>query len=150
MPYALCTYNKPLLIVLNNFHSTFLRPSYVPIGRVANFQTLVWDIRLFVIPPTLLLLFYIWLNPRLFGTFNRKTTTKHPKIQEFRIYFAKKFCGLRQKREKCSHPADSSCAWAGLWPAVTHTLSASRSFQTFLEHNVGNPSYKLVSYLFKI
>ena len=41
--------------------------------------------------------------------------------------------------EKRLHPVGSSCAWAGLWPAVPRTLSTSQSFQTFLKHNVGNP-----------
>ena len=49
-----------------------------------------------------------------------------------------KFCDFKQKGKKHFNPA-GSCAWAGLWPAVTRTLSTSQSFQTFLKHNVGNP-----------
>ena len=49
--------------------------------RVANFQTLVWDFRLFVILQTFLL---------IFGTSYYKTTSKHPKIQKYLLYFAKK------------------------------------------------------------
>ena len=109
--------------------------------RVANFQTLVWDLRLFVILPTFLLLFYECLKPRLFCKSHHKTTSKHPRIQEFWLYFAKKFCDSRLKWEKLPHPAGSSCAWAGLWPSVMRTLSTSRSFQTFLKHNVGNPDW---------
>ena len=107
--------------------------------RVASFQTLVWDLRLFVILQTFPLLFFICLKSRLFCTFHHTTTSKQSRIQKFLLYFARKFCDSRQKREMRPHPAGSSCAWAGLWPAVTHTLSTSRSFQTFLKHNVGNP-----------
>ena len=111
-------------------------------NRVANFQTLVWDLRLFVILQTFRPLFYIRLKPRLFCTSHHKTTTsKHPKIQEFWLYFAKSFCHLRQKRKKRPHPAGSSCVWAGQWSAVTRTVSTLRSFQTFLKHNVGNPAF---------
>ena len=111
--------------------------------RVANFQTLVWDLRLFVILQTFLLLLYICLKPRLFCTSHHKTTSKHPRIQKFWLYFAKAFCNPRQERGKPLHPAGSSCAWAGLWLAVTRTLSASRSFQTLFKHNVGNPGCPL-------
>ena len=41
---------------------------------------------------------------------------------------------------KAPHPTGSSCAWAHLWPAVKTMLSTSRSFQTFLKHNVGSPA----------
>ena len=79
-----------------------------------------------------------------------KQTTKHlitklpARTLEFKNfeYFAKKFSDTRQKREKHPHPASSSCAWAGLWPAITRALSTSRSFQTFLKHNVGNSAEK--------
>ena len=57
--------------------------------------------------------FYICLKPRLFGTSHYKTTSKHLKIQEFLLYFAKKFCNFRQKQEKRPHPTGSFCAWAG-------------------------------------
>ena len=59
------------------------------VNRVANFQTLVWDLRLFVILQTFLLLFCTCLKPRLFCTFHHKTTSKHPRIKEFWLYFAK-------------------------------------------------------------
>ena len=45
--------------------------------RVANFQTLVWDLRFFVILQTFLLLSYICLKPRLFCISYHKTTSKH-------------------------------------------------------------------------
>ena len=48
------------------------------------------------------------------------------------------FCEPRQKQEERPFSAGNSCAWAGLWPVVTLTLSTSRSFQNFLRHNVGN------------
>ena len=83
---------------------------------------------------------YICLKPRHFCTSHHRTTSKHSRIQEFWLYFAKKFCDPRQKREKSPHLAGSSCAWAGPWPRVTCTLSTSRSFQTFLKHNFGNPT----------
>ena len=82
--------------------------------------------------------FYICLKPRLFCKSHYKTTSKHPRIQDFWLYFAKKFCNFRQKQEKCPYPVGSFCAWAGLWPAITHTLSTFRSFQTFWKHNVSN------------
>ena len=66
--------------------------------------------------------------------FYHKTPSKYLRIPVFLLCFAKKFCGPRQKREERSVPAVISCAWAGLWPAV----STSQSFQTFLRHNVGN------------
>ena len=49
-----------------------------------------------------------------FCTSHRKTTVKHTRIQEFWLYFEKKFRDLKQKREKRLHPAAFSCAWAGL------------------------------------
>ena len=67
-----------------------------------------------------------------------KTFLHIPSPQKFWLYFAKDYCDSRQKREKRPHLAGFSCARAGLWPAVTHMLSTSRSFQTFLKHNVGN------------
>ena len=96
--------------------------------KAANFQTLVWDLRIFVKLQTFLLLFYICWKPRLFCISHHKTTSKHPKTQKFRPYFAKTFCDSRLKLGKRPHTAGSSCAWAGLWPAVTRTLSISRSF----------------------
>ena len=83
--------------------------------------------------------FLYMLKTMTFCTSYHKTTSKHPRIQEFWLYFEKKFRVSKQKREKCPHLAGSSCAWAGLWLAITRTLSTSRSFQTFLIHNVGNP-----------
>ena len=108
--------------------------------RVADSQTLVWDLRLFVRLQTFLLLFYICLKPRLFCTSHHKTTSKHPRIQNFWLHFAKNCCDFSQKREKRFHPAGSFCAWAGLWPAVVRTFSTSRSFLTILKHNVGSPA----------
>ena len=58
------------------------------VSRAANFQTLVWDLRLFVILQTFLLLFHICLKPRVFCTSHHKTTSEHPRIQEFCLYFA--------------------------------------------------------------
>ena len=70
-------------------------------NRVANFQTLVWDLRLFVILQTFLILFYICLKPRLFGTFHHKTTSKHPRIQEF----CKKNLWFQTKTSKALPPS---------------------------------------------
>ena len=81
--------------------------------------------------------FYICLKPRLFWTSHHKTTSKHHRIQEFGLYFAKFFCDFRQKRRKRSHPSGSFCAWAGLWPTGTRMLSTLQSFQTFLKSNNG-------------
>ena len=77
--------------------------------RVVNFH-----LRLFVILQTFFTTFYICLKPRLSCTSYHKTTNKHLRIQKFWLYFAKKFCDFRQKREKRPYPAGSSCAWAGL------------------------------------
>ena len=94
---------------------------HTPSIRVANFQTLVCDLRLFVILQTFLLLFLYMLKTKTFCTSHHKTTSNHPRIQDFRDF--------RQKPEKRSHSVGSSCA--GPWPAVTLTLSTSQSFQTF-------------------
>ena len=53
-------------------------------------------------------------------------------FKNFDSILQKYFCDPRQKREKRPHPAGFSCAWV-----ITHMLSTSRSFQTFLKHNVG-------------
>ena len=101
----------------------------------------LWDLRLFDIFQTSLLLFYICLKPRLFCTFHHKTTSKHPRIQEFWLYFEKNSV----TPDKNGKSAFTQLALPvpgqayGLWPAVKRTLSTSQSFQTFLEHNVGNP-----------
>ena len=89
-------------------------------------------------------IFYIYLKPRLICKSHHKTTSKHPKTQEFWLYFSKKILWLQAKTEKASpslHPAGSSCALARLWPAVTRVLSTSENLQNFLKHNVGNPHY---------
>ena len=98
--------------------------------RAAHFQTLVWDLIIFVILQTFLVFFYICLKPRLFRTSHHKTTSKHPRIQEFWVYFAKNFFNSRQKQEKRPHSAGS--------------------FQTFFKHNVGNPGIpvSMTEYLF--
>ena len=75
----------------------FENPKYCVLSystkRAANTQTLVWDLRLFVILQTFLLLFYICWKPRFFCIFHHKTTSKqHPKTKKFRLYFAKTFC----------------------------------------------------------
>ena len=67
--------------------------------RVANFQTLVWDLRLFVILQTSLLLFHIYWKPRLFCISHHKTTSKHPKTQKFRL-FCKNFLWTWERLEK--------------------------------------------------
>ena len=74
------------------------------IFRVANFQTLVWDLRLFVILQTFLLLFHIYLKPRLSCTTHHKTTSKHPSTQEFWLYFAKKILRPQTKTGKAPPP----------------------------------------------
>ena len=75
-------------------------------------------------------------------TFFAHPITKPPastlEFKNFDSVLQKKLCDPRKKQEKRPHPA-GSCAWAGLWPAVMSMLSTSRSFQTFLKHNVGNP-----------
>ena len=64
------------------------------------------------------------------------------------------FFESKQKREERPFSTGTSCAWAGLWPVITRTLSTSWSFQTFLRHNVGNPgninNARLKIYVLKI
>ena len=103
-------------------------------SRVANFQTLVWDLRHFVTLQTFQLLFLYM---------PKTNTSLHIPSQNNQLYFAKNFCVFRQKREKRLHPTGSSCGWAGLWPAVTHMLSTLQIFQTFLKHNLGTHELKL-------
>ena len=85
------------------------------------------------------LLFYICLKPS-----HHKTTSKHPRIHEFWLYFAKKILWPQTKTGKRPHTAGCSCAWVGLWPVVTCILSTWQNFQTFFKHNVGNPVNMLV------
>ena len=62
--------------------------------------------------------FHECLKQRIFCTSYHQTTSKHPRIQELLLYFAKDICDPRQKQEKRHHPAGSSCACAGIWPVV--------------------------------
>ena len=71
------------------FSSNWASAAPMRASWVANLRILVWDSRLFVILQTFLLLFY---------TSHHKTTSKHPRIQEFWLYFAKSFCEPIQKR----------------------------------------------------
>ena len=74
--------------------------------RVANFQTLVWDLRLFVILQTFLLLFYICLKPRLFFAYPiTKPPTRTQEFKSFDSILQKKFCDFRQKRTKLPPPS---------------------------------------------
>ena len=112
--------------------------------RAANFQTLVWDLRLFVILQTFLLLFYICLKPRLFAY----PITKPPKSTlEF-----KNFDFILQKIS-VTLGKNGKNAFTQLVPPVPRqvygssvTLSTLRSFQTFLKYNVGNSGLCLVSH----
>ena len=79
--------------------------------------------------------FYTCLKPRLFWISYHKTTSKHSRIQEFRLYFAGNFCDFRQKRDKHPHSAGSSCAWAGLQPAIT----CFQKFPDFLKTQCWQP-----------
>ena len=88
------------------------------------------------------------LKAKTFCASHHKTTSKHPGIQKFQLYFAKDFCDPKQKREK--HPAGSSCAWAGLWPAIKRTLRTSQIFYTFFKHNVGNFAASSMQTLYRV
>ena len=56
--------------------------------------------------------FLYMLKTRLFFTSQHKTTSKHHRIQECWLYFAKGFCDPPQTETgKHPHPAGSSCAW---------------------------------------
>ena len=109
--------------------------------RVANFQTLVWDLRLFVILQTFPRLLLYMLKTMTFSHFITKQSASILEFQYFYSVLQMNFCEPRQKREERPFSAGTSCVWAGLWPAVTRTLSTLQSFQTFLRHNVGNPVY---------
>ena len=78
-------------------------------------------------------------------TFFAHCITKPPvstlDFKNFHSILQKKIIDFQTKTGKRPHPAGSSCAWAGLWLAVTRMLSTSRSFQTSFRHNVGNPIY---------
>ena len=87
---------------------------------------------------------YLLKNQDFFAYPITKPPASTLKLKKIRLYFAKTFCDPRQKLGKRPHSTGSSCAWAGLWPAVRRTLSISRSFQTFLKHNVGiSEHYKI-------
>ena len=109
--------------------------------RVANFQTLVWDLRLFVILQTFPWLLLYMLKTMTFSHFITKQPASILEFQYFYSVLQMNFCEPRQKREERRFSTGTSCVWAGLWPAVTRTLSTLQSFQTFLRHNVGNPVY---------
>ena len=64
----------------------------------------------------------------------------HPEFKNFDSILQKISVTPDKNGKSAFHLAGSSCAWAGLQPAVTRTLSASRSFQTSFKHNVGNPA----------
>ena len=64
-------------------------------ARAANFQTLFWDLRLFVILQTFLLLFLYMLKTKTFLHIPSQNHQQNPKIQKFWLYFAKKFCDSR-------------------------------------------------------
>ena len=69
------------------------------ICRIANFQTLVRDLRLFVILKTFLRLLYIACHDHNLFTSDLKTPSKNLKIPVFLFYFAKiKISEPRQKR----------------------------------------------------
>ena len=46
--------------------------------------------------------FYIYVKPRLVCTSYHKTTSKHPRIQEFWLYFAKKISKTSDRNRKSS------------------------------------------------
>ena len=77
----------------------------------ANFQTLVWDRRIFVILQTFLQLCLYMLKTKTFlhiPSQNHQQSTL--KFKNFDYILQEKFCDFRQKREKRPHPAGSSCA----------------------------------------
>ena len=102
--------------------------------RVANFGL---RSQTFCYTTDFLLLIYICLKPRLFLTFHHKTTSKHPRIQKFWIYFAKKFCDSQTKTGKA--PPPSWLLLCVVRPMACGNAYVKHSFQTFLKHNVANP-----------
>ena len=77
----------------------------VSASRAANLQTLVWDLRVFVILHTFLLLVYICLKPRPFCASHYKATSKHSRFWEFWLYFAKRFLWPQTKTGKVPLPS---------------------------------------------
>ena len=63
--------------------SKMARVGFSLVSRVANFQTLVWNLRLFVILQTFLLLFYTCLKSRLFCTSHHKPPASTLEFKNF-------------------------------------------------------------------
>ena len=110
------------------------------ISRVANSQTLVWDLRLFVILQTFFTTFLYMLKTKTFCTPHHKTTGKHPRIKEFRLYFAKKNSVIPNKNGKSA----TICMCLGRPMACGNALvmHLAKFPQIFLKHNVGNPDHQ--------
>ena len=80
---------------------------------------------------------------KLFYYFFARSITKPPattlEFKNFDTIFQKLSVIQDKNRKTASTQLPPPRAWAGLWLAVAYTLSTSRSFQTFLKHNFGNP-----------
>ena len=103
----------------------FVKRTIPPQSRVANFQTLVWDLRLFVKLQTFLLLFYTCLKPRFFAHFITKPPASTLKFKNFYSNLQENFV---------TPDKNGKCALTQLAPPVPgqaygHTLSTSRSFR---------------------
>ena len=81
---------------------------------------------------------FLCLKPRLFAHPITKPPANTLDFKNFDSILQKNSVTL-DKNGKAPSLSWLSCFWAGLWPAVTRTLSTSRISQTFLKHNVGNP-----------
>ena len=65
--YVYFDFGVCVLLCIFDSHGVYVEQILRGVSRVANFRTLVWDLRLFVILQAFLLLFYICLKPRLFA-----------------------------------------------------------------------------------
>ena len=120
------SYNQATSMSYNSHRYTYWHYFYsTNPSRVANFQTIVCDLRLFVILQTFLLLFLYMLKAKTFLHIPSQNHQHAPQKSRTLTILSKKFCDSRPTREKRPHPAGSSCAWAGLQPAVKRTLSTS-------------------------
>ena len=115
---------------------SIMAPS-APTTRVANVQTLVWDLRLFVILQTFLLLLNIFSKPRLLCTPHHKTTSMHLEFKNFDSILQKNFV-ISDKSGKSAPP--SLCLGRPMAFGNAYVRHFTK-FLDFFKRNVGNPVY---------
>ena len=118
----------------------YLLAHFIPSVQGCQPPDFIWDLRLFFLLQTFAE-FFIYMPKTM--TFHIPSQNKPASTLEFQYIYSilqRNFFEPRQKREEDLFSAITSCAWTGLWSAVTRMLSTSQSFNTFLIHNVGNPA----------